>query len=161
MSRKVPQSDRARAAGVKPSTRPATPADDTAEKVERVLARIESGELVRAACQAEEVDPRRVYEWRDLSPANAQRYARARERQADAIVEGTFDIADDSARDTLVDQHGNTRPDKEWIARSRLRVDTRKWYASKIAPRLYGDKLDVTTDGKEFPAFVVRIERDA
>ena len=30
------------------------------------------------------------------------------------------------------------------VQRSRLRIDTRKWYASKLAPKKYGDKLDLT-----------------
>jgi len=156
----VPQSERAKAAGVKPSAKPKVKADTTAEKIARVLARIEDGELVTAACKAEGMSHVRLLEWRDADPANRTRYARAREQQAHAIVEDAIDIADDASADTLVDRHGHTRPDKEWIARSRLRVDARKWYAAKVAPAIYGDKLDVTTDGKEFPAFVVRIERE-
>ncbi len=34
-------------------------------------------------------------------------------------------------------------PDNEAIQRSRVRIDTRKWYASKMVPKMYGDKLDV------------------
>jgi hypothetical protein len=36
----------------------------------------------------------------------------------------------------------------EHIQRSRLRVDARKWIASKLKPKKYGDKMDVTSDGK-------------
>ena len=32
---------------------------------------------------------------------------------------------------------------KEWTNRSKLRVDARKWVASKLKPKKYGDKLDV------------------
>jgi hypothetical protein len=31
----------------------------------------------------------------------------------------------------------------EFIARSRLRIDTLKWLASKLVPRLYGDKEEL------------------
>ncbi len=35
----------------------------------------------------------------------------------------------------------------EHVQRSRLRVDTRKWILSKLAPKRYGDKLQHTGDG--------------
>ena len=41
---------------------------------------------------------------------------------------------------TYIDEDGNVRVNPDVIARSRLRVDTRKWYASKLAPKIYGDK---------------------
>lgn len=31
--------------------------------------------------------------------------------------------------------------DNEHINRSRLRIDTRKWIAAKLAPKIYGDKM--------------------
>lgn len=31
--------------------------------------------------------------------------------------------------------------------RDRLRVDTRKWLASKLKPKKYGDKVDLTHSG--------------
>jgi hypothetical protein len=33
------------------------------------------------------------------------------------------------------------------LARNRLQMDALRWYTSKIAPRDYGDKIDVTSDG--------------
>lgn len=41
--------------------------------------------------------------------------------------------------------------DKESPMRSRLRVDTRKWYLSKVLPKKFGEKLDLTSDGKVLP----------
>lgn len=70
-------------------------------------------------------------------------YARAREAQADFYAEEVIQIADDGANDTYVDEDGNKRTDQDVIARSRLRVDARKWYAGKLAPKKYGDKVDV------------------
>ena len=37
----------------------------------------------------------------------------------------------------------------ENIQRSRLRIDTRKWLMSKLNPKVYGDKLDMTTNGND------------
>ena len=45
---------------------------------------------------------------------------------------------------------------KESTNRSRLRVDTRKWYLSKIMPKKYGDKLDITSGNKPIPIINVQ-----
>jgi hypothetical protein len=31
-----------------------------------------------------------------------------------------------------------------WVQRQRLRVDSRKWTASKLKPKVYGDHIDLT-----------------
>jgi hypothetical protein len=75
-------------------------------------------------------------------------YAHAREAQADLLAAEILEIADDSSGDIIIDKDGNTRLDREFVARARLRVDARKWLASKLAPKKYGDKLEHTgTDG--------------
>lgn len=63
---------------------------------------------------------------------------------------------------------GNKNPDngedsKNAIARARLRVDTRKWLMSKMAPKKYGDKLELAGDAKAPLTVLVQkfIEPDA
>lgn len=80
----------------------------------------------------------------NATPERIEQYMRAREAQADKLAEDILAIADDGARDTYTDAEGNERTDQDVIARSRLRVDARKWLASKMAPKRYGEKLDVT-----------------
>ena len=79
-------------------------------------------------------------------------YTRAKQEQADMLVEDMLDIADNGANDTVVTDLGAgllvKQVDKDHINRSRLRVDTRKWIASKLKPKKYGDKLDVNTTTK-------------
>jgi hypothetical protein len=157
----VTQSKRAKLAGVKPSKRPAKKADTTAEKIARVLARIASGELVTSACEAETLSQGTLTKWKALDPEHGKRYARAREEQAHHFA----DLVVTSARRPLAflatDKDGVPVINSGIVAAFKLESEAARWYASKVAPTLYGDKLDVTTDGKEFPAFVVRIERDA
>lgn len=102
---------------------------------------------VLKTCTYMHVSPKCFYEFRESSDEAGKRYARAKELQADAIVEEAIDIADHNTDDTLVDELGNARPDNEWIQRSKLRVDTRKWLAGKLRPKKYGDKLDLTSKG--------------
>lgn len=86
--------------------------------------------------------------WLDGSrPEFSEQYARAREAQADKLAEEALQIADDGRSDTYVDGDGNVKTDTEVIQRSRLRVDTRKWLASKMAPKKYGDKIQAEHTG--------------
>ena len=77
-------------------------------------------------------------------------YARAKEQQAHVHAEDALDIADERSGDVLkVTEDGETRWDYENINRSKLRVDTRKWFAAKLLPKVYGDKtLHVGGDGE-------------
>ena len=85
-----------------------------------------------------------IMAWLDGSkPEFSEQYARAHEAYADKLAEETLTIADDSSQDTYVDADGNVKTDTEAIQRSKLRVDTRKWLASKKAPRKYGDKVAI------------------
>lgn len=56
-----------------------------------------------------------------------------------------LDIADDSRRDTIETDHG-PRQNTEWIARSKLRIDTRQWLLERLARDLYGNKSEVSVD---------------
>ena len=67
-----------------------------------------------------------------------ERYARAREAQADAIFDEMLDIADDGTNDYMGDDE---KYNGDAVARSKLRVDTRKWMAAKLSPKKYGEKI--------------------
>jgi hypothetical protein len=67
------------------------------------------------------------------------------------MAEQTLAVANDSSRD--FDADGNPVP--EMVARSRLKVDTMKWYTSKIAAKRWGDRLAVETSGEQTLRFVV------
>lgn len=79
----------------------------------------------------------------------AEQYARAKAEGIDALVEDTLDIADDAANDYMETPHG-PKLDGEHVQRSKLRIETRRWLAERMAPRKYGLRqgLDVTnSDG--------------
>ena len=75
-----------------------------------------------------------------------QDYARARELQADFIADQIIDISNDKTGDTMIiykDGEPIEVEDKEFVSRSKLKIDARKWIASKLKPKKYGDKLEV------------------
>lgn len=79
-----------------------------------------------------------IYGWLKADKEFHELYTHAREKQADRLVEQMIDISDNSENDLISDENGQ-RVNQEVIARSRLRVETRKWIASKMKPRVYGD----------------------
>jgi len=48
-----------------------------------------------------------------------------------------------------------TKLDSAGVARNRLRVDTIKWYASKLKAKKYGDKASVEVSGKDGDAIQI------
>lgn len=81
-----------------------------------------------------------IYIWLKKYPEFQRLYAQAKEFQIEAIVDDILDIADDISRDKCENEDGKITYDHEHINRARLRIDTRKWLAAKLCPRLYGDK---------------------
>ena len=77
--------------------------------------------------------------WRWVHPEFSIKYAQAKMFQADLLAEECMEIADDKSDDATYDEMGNEVCNTEFIARSRLRIDTRKWLASKLLPKQYGN----------------------
>jgi hypothetical protein len=97
-----------------------------------------------------------IFSWFRKYPQFLDQYARAKAEGADALVDEIQDIADDGTNDWMERFAPNGRAigwevNGEAVQRSKLRVDTRKWIASKLKPKKYGDHLDVTSDGKPLP----------
>jgi len=81
-----------------------------------------------------------VYRWLKDRADFRELYARAREDMAHTLVAQILEIADDSRND-WVERNGDWLVDNEAVQRSKLRVDTRKWAASKLLPKIYGDRI--------------------
>lgn len=127
----------------------ARPTSYTPELALEICRRLAGGESLRAICCDSHIPHRdtvRLWIVNDTHGFSVQ-YARAREAQVEHYADEIVEISDETDRDTIETEHGE-KPNSEWIARSRLRVDTRKWLMSKLAPKKYGDKVDVTTGGE-------------
>lgn len=95
-----------------------------------------------------------MFKWLREHTEFSEQYARACEERSEAMAEDILDIADDGTNDWMeIEKRGETYTvaNNEAIQRSRLRVDTRKWLMAKTKPKKYGDKLDMTSDGKALP----------
>lgn len=118
------------------------------ELAEAICLRMAAGETLRAICQGDDMPSEatvRLWATSDRDGFSAQ-YVRAREALVDHWADQIVEIADDTSSDTVTDEHGNDRANTEWISRSKLRVDTRKWLLSKLRPDKYGEKLELSSD---------------
>lgn len=78
--------------------------------------------------------------WRLKHPEFSDQYALAKLKQADLLAEECLEISDNVSEDTLINTDGFEVANAAAIARARLRIDTRKWLASKLLPKQYGDR---------------------
>lgn len=111
----------------------------------RICERLAAGESLRAICRDEDMpDERRVREWALTNRAFSPQYTKAREIGYLGMADETLEIADDGRNDTYVvdADSGATAVNHDVIARSRLRVDTRKWMLSKMLPKVFGEKIE-------------------
>lgn len=95
--------------------------------------------------------PTVIYEWKIENPDFAEMYVEAKRHQAELLAEEIIGISDDSSRDVIIDLEGNERTNSEFVQRSKLRVDSRKWIAARLSPRLYGDKVQNDTTVRIVP----------
>ena len=111
----------------------------TPEVEEEVFRNIAEGKSIRSALEDDWLPSWTTFNKRLQSdPSFASRYTQAREEQADKLFEECLEIADQYDR-AAEKMEGGT----DHINRARLRIDTRKWMAGKLRPKVYGDKLDV------------------
>ena len=126
---------------------------------ETICRRLAEGESLRAICR-DDATPAlsTVLAWLFDGEHDefSEQYARARKAQAELRADEIVDLADDNAGDWTIDEKGNPVVDHDHIARSRLRVDARKWIASKLLPK-YGDKVQHTGEGGGPVAFVMNL----
>jgi hypothetical protein len=105
--------------------------------------------------------PAMSHVFRELAADKAfqEQYARAKEFGIERMADELLDISDDGRNDFMERDLGDgvvtQQLNSEHIQRSKLRVDTRKWLLSKLAPKKYGDKLELGGELRQ----VHRIER--
>lgn len=126
------------------------PSSFTQEVADEICTRLARGESLRSITADQDSgwmpSQTTVFRWLEDNAAFREQYARAREVQADTIFDEMLEIADDARNDFMERQLGEDGPtvlqaNQEHIQRSRLRIETRKWMAGKLRPKVYGDKV--------------------
>jgi hypothetical protein len=145
---------KAPAKGAKPTRKPGRPASCTQAVRDRICAHIIAGMSVRQICALPGM-PSMATVFRSLAADREfqQQYARSRTAQMDLMAEEILDIADDGRNDWIERENRNGGTyialNDEAIARSRVRIDARKWLMSKLAPKRYGERLTTEVSGPD------------
>lgn len=135
----------------KPRKKMGRPTVYTLELATQLCDYLSQGMSLYTACKQNGM-PGKVTVFRWLSLSNEElwandfrnQYARAKQEAADMMAEQILDIADEAIEATADNKLLNAR-----IQRNRLRIDTRKFLMAKMKPKIYGDKMDLTTDGEK------------
>ena len=126
--------------------------EDRAAISQMVLDGMRSGLSAFKACEKAGISQSAFQRWVDDDSHLQIEYARAREDLIERIANEVMELSDQD-----VPMTGDGKKDWQAIQKHKLQVDTRKWLLSKLAPKKYGDKLEVSGDPTN--PLVTRIER--
>lgn len=106
------------------------------ELAELICERLANGESLRAICREDGMPSMTtVMTWADDNQGGFRsRYACAREAQAEDMDGRILAVAEETTPENAQAQ--------------KVKLEAYRWRASKLAPKRYGDKLDVTSNGK-------------
>jgi hypothetical protein len=111
---------------------------------DEICDRLADGEPLNAICKTPGMPCfKAVLNWvhNDVrAPGFGQRYARARSIGYERIAEEVLTISDSRCTGP------NGYVDNAAVQRARLMVESRKWLLSKMLPKIYGDKIELSGD---------------
>lgn len=114
------------------------PTDYTKDLGDLICAELAGGRSLKNICEDEEMPSRQtVYSWLRTHEEFLDNYTRAKDDSADALADDIEDIASKTLKGTYDPQS------------ARVAIDGKKWVASKLKPKKYGDKLDLTTGNEK------------
>jgi len=137
----------------------------TTQMADIICIRLAEGESLKEIVKTEGMPNRAtVYRWLLEQPAFCDKYARAREEQADTLADEIIAISDENPRTNEIrDSEGNVldiKIDSGYVAYQKQRIDARKWTAMKLKPKKYGDKLALGGDAENPLRIEVQSEAD-
>jgi hypothetical protein len=104
------------------------------ETAEKICTWLSEGKSLRAFCGLKgNPSQSMVYRWLAEHEDFREKYARAREEQAETFADAVVHIADTESDAGI----------------ARVRIDARKWAAGKLAPKKYGDKNTTELTGAD------------
>lgn len=108
---------------------------------------VSNGQTIAQICRDLDIARHQIYAWIEQDETFRDRMEVARAAGYDAIADEAFAIADDSTFDTIETKQG-PKLDREWVARSKLRVETRLKLLAKWHPKRYGEKLEIESTNR-------------
>src|SRR5574343_102398 len=109
---------------------------------------ISKGISLRKACKNSGITRMTFYNWIDDEQKEIDRYTRAKEQG----IEARFESIEEDYNEEPQRDPETGKIDSAWVQLQRLKIDSKKWELSKLAPKKYGDKIDVTSKGESIQA---------
>jgi len=133
---------------------PGRPSDYRPEIGDVICGLLAEGKALAHICQLEGMPHvSTVFRWMRLHDEFREAYTRAREDQADFLADEMQVIADEDPQLLSAgDEDGKgaiLRVDSAFEQWRRTRIDTRKWIASKLKPKRYGDRISQEVSGPD------------
>ncbi len=130
-----------------------------------ICERLAAGESLRAICRTEGMPPESTVRWWVIDDHNgfAAQYTRARDIGLDVMADELVEIADTTQEGTKIKEtlFGDEVTRGDMLEHRRLRVDARKWYLAKLAPKRYGDRQSLEMSGPDGGPIELTDERRA
>lgn len=125
------------------------PCDYTEELAQKICSKLAEGISLRTVCLADDMPNKStVFKWLAEIEGFSDQYVRAKEESADAMHEELMILGDEAIR---LSQEVDFKASNAVVSAVKLKADNMKWSMSKMKPKKYGDKLDLTSKGKELP----------
>ena len=107
--------------------------------LDSIYTKMEQGTSVRCILRKNRIISRTNFnDWIKESDEEVNRYTRALKAMFDEMADQLIEISDDTADDTMINDKGQESYNGEFVQRSRLRIDTRKWILEKCDPKRFG-----------------------
>ncbi len=134
----------------RPCGRPSAYKPDLAE---RILDRLAAGESLLRICGDEGMPARSTVALWVINNVDgfSSKYALARDMGLDVMADEVLEISDTQQEGERIEETDDGRKviREDMLGHRRLRVDTRKWYLSKLAPKRYGDRVAVDAEVRQ------------
>lgn len=131
----------------------ARPSEYTQEIGDRICQEIGNGWSLRTVCDAEDMpNMSTIFEWIRKYEAFSKQYAVACEERTEAHNESLLEMGDEAKN---LAQSVDPKASSAVVQAIKLKADNLKWHMSKMKPRKYGDKLDLTSGGEKLPTPII------
>lgn len=126
------------------------PTKFTKKLADSICAELADGKSMRTICKEEKMPAMAtIFRWLREKEEFREQYETAKQECADAMIEDILDIADNQVEQPIlvegkpieIDGKAVTIKDSPSVQHAKLRVDARKWVASKLKPKKYGDRV--------------------
>ena len=108
----------------------------------------EQGLSLRQACLKVNVPNNSMLDYMAIDTRLIEHYSHAMEARADLLAENMLEKTRDRSNDMYTDKDGNQRPNPVAVQRDRLIADKEQWYISVVAPKKYGNQLNINAEVK-------------